>query len=317
MALFGLSCEFLGSQRGNRYCNGISMQQIPNTNLVAVDGGGSNCRFALSRDGTRIELQRGPANVTTDFDAAISTLREGLAQLAEMAGLPVSALHECHGYLGLAGVVDATLGRKVASALGFENFTVEDDRRSAVVGALGAGDGTVVGIGTGSFLARQKDGEITLLGGWGFPLGDEASGADLGRALLRRILHVIDGLATPTALTSDVLADLGGSAANIVAFASGSTPSDFARLAPRIVAAANAGDAAGHALMDEGAAYIMRAADRLGWGPGEPLCLIGGLAPHYAPFLPQAATASLVERKGTALDGALELAARSVKSETR
>ncbi|MEJ2036929.1 MAG: BadF/BadG/BcrA/BcrD ATPase family protein [Maritimibacter sp.] len=293
------------------------MQQNPNTNLIAVDGGGSTCRFALSRDGARIELQRGPANVTTDFDAAISTLREGLAQLAEMAGLPMSALHASYGYLGLAGVVDATVGRQVATALGYENFTVEYDRRSAVVGALGAGDGTVIGIGTGSFLARQQGGEITLLGGWGFPLGDEASGADLGRGLLRRILHGIDGLAAPTALTNDVLAELGGSAADIVAFASGGTPTDFARLAPKVVAAATAGDAAGRALMDEGAAYIMRAAGSLGWVPGEPLCLIGGLAPHYAPFLPQTAADSLVERKGTALDGALELAARRVKSETR
>ncbi len=293
------------------------MTKTPNTNLIAVDGGGSNCRFALYRNGTRIELQRGPANVTTDFDAAISTLRDGLTQLAATAGLPVSALHDYHGYLGLAGVVDAAAGRKVASALGFENFTVEDDRRSAVVGALGAEGGTVIGIGTGSFLARQKDGEIAFLGGWGFPLGDEASGADLARALLRRILHVTDGLAAPTALTNEVLADLGGAAADIVAFASRSTPSDFARLAPAIVAAAHAGDAAGRELMEQGAAYIMRAADSLGWVPGEPLCPIGGLASHYGPFLPPAAAASLVERKGTALDGALHLAARLAETEAR
>ena len=278
--------------------------------LIAVDGGGTRCRFALLRAGMRTKLQAGPANVSTDFDAAVATLRDGLDRLSEKAGLLPGEIDTAIGHLGLAGVVDARLGQRVARALGLRNAVVEDDRRSAVVGALGASDGTVMGVGTGSFLARQSGGKVTLLGGWGFRLGDEASGADLGRGLLRWILHAADGLVSATDLTNATLVELGGTPADVVAFAGGAAPSDFARLAPRIVEAAEAGDPAARALMQEGAAYLMRAAKALGWSAGEPLCPIGGLAPRYAPFLPSAATGSLVACKGTALDGALALAAR-------
>lgn len=278
--------------------------------LIAVDGGGTSCRFALLHAGARTDLQAGPANVSTDFDAAIATLRGGLDRLAGCVGLSAKEIRAASGHLGLAGVVDARLGQLVAQALGLRSAVVEDDRRSAVVGALGPGDGTVIGVGTGSFLARQVAGRVNLLGGWGFRLGDEASGADLGRGLLRCILHAADGLAPATKLTESILSELGGTPADVVAFAGRASPSDFAAFAPRIVAAAEAGDPAARALMEEGAAYLMRAAKTLGWSAGEPLCPIGGLAPRYAPFLPRAATESLVACKGTALDGALALASR-------
>jgi len=278
--------------------------------LIAVDGGGTSCRFALLHAGARTDLQAGPANVSTDFDAAIATLRDGLDRLAECAGLSAKEIRAASGHLGLAGVVDARLGQRVAKALGLRNAVVEDDRRSAVVGALGPADGTVMGVGTGSFLARQVASRVSLLGGWGFRLGDEASGADLGRGLLRRILHATDGLAPATGLTESTLSELGGTPADVVAFAGRASPSDFAVFAPRIVAAAEAGDPAARALMEEGAAYLMRATHALGWSAGEPLCPVGGLAPHYAAFLPRAAKGSLVACKGTAIDGALALAAR-------
>jgi len=286
------------------------MSDASTPTLIAVDGGGTKCLFALLRGGVRTELELGPANVSTDFDVAVITLRDGLERLARKAGAPLDGIRTCSGHLGLAGVVDARMGRKVAHALGLRNVVVEDDRRSAVVGALGSADGLVMGVGTGSFLARQVRGRVGLLGGWGFRLGDEASGADLGRKLLQRILHAVDGIAQPSDLTDTVLAELGGTPADIVTFAGGASPSDFARFAPRIVAAAQQGDAAARALMEEGAAYLMRAATALGWSAGEALCPIGGLAPHYVPFLPKAAADSLVACKGTALDGALQLAAR-------
>ncbi len=286
------------------------MSKHQNSPLIAVDGGGTSCRLVLLWDGARTDVQEGSANVATDFTSAIATLERGLAALAAAAGTTPDHLRTAPGYLGLAGVVDSRLARRVAQALAMPNIVVEDDRIAALTGALGETDGTVVGIGTGSFLARRAEGAVTLLGGWGFVLGDEASGADLGRQLLRRVLHVADGLAAPSDLTAAVLKDLGGTPADVVAFANEATPARFAAFAPRIVAAAQAGDSAGVDLMRSGAAYILRAAQALGWAPGEALCPIGGLAAHYADHLPQDAAASLVAKQGTALDGALRLAAQ-------
>jgi len=285
--------------------------------MIAVDGGGTSSRFALVWNGTRHELRQGPANVATDFDSAIATLQRGLSALAAAADIPLDRLRNVPGYLGLAGVVDPDTGRRVARAIAMPNVTVEDDRVAAVTGALGDRDGTVLGLGTGSFLARKRGQTIALLGGWGFTLGDEASGADLGRKLLRRVLHVADGLAEPGDLAATVLEELGGTPADIVAAANQAEPAWFAAFAPRIVEAARAGDPVGLELMHDGAAYLMRAASVLGWTPGEPLCPIGGLAAQYVQFLPPEAVDSLVQQRGTALDGALHLAARQQARRSR
>ena len=89
-------------------------------------------------------------------------------------------------------------------------------------------------------------------------------------------------------------------------FSLNSQPSDYARLARDVVAAAEAGDPLGARLMQEGAAYIRRALEVVGWKPSEALCLTGGLGPAYASWLER----PTVTAKGTALDGALALAAR-------
>ena len=79
-------------------------------------------------------------------------------------------------------------------------------------------------------------------------------------------------------------------------------------LHPRVIEAAKAGDRTGRRLMDDGANYLSRTMAKLGWQEREPLCLIGGVAPHYQGYLPEPMALSVVSAKGTALDGALQLA---------
>jgi hypothetical protein len=55
-------------------------------------------------------------------------------------------------------------------------------------GALGPGDGTVAAIGTGSFFGRRSGGAYRYLGGWGYQLGDEASGDVVVVILVRSAL---------------------------------------------------------------------------------------------------------------------------------
>ena len=275
--------------------------------LIGVDGGGTACRFALSHAGRRIDHRAGPANVYSDFQTALATLTDGLEALTAKSGL--ADLTGARLYLGLAGVTGPEMAAKVAAALPYPNIVVDDDRRSAVAGALGPRDGAVIGIGTGSFLARKAGGRVVLMGGWGFALGDEASGAWLGRRLLQYVLHAADGLAPETALSAAALRRHGGSPAGVVEFARDASPARYGSLAPEILQAAQAGDGAATAIMTEGAGYILRGLDRLGWRPGETLCPLGGVAAHYAAFLPSDVAGSFSQPEGSALDGALALAA--------
>lgn len=279
----------------------------PRTLIIGVDGGGTSCRAALIAKGLRHEVVLGPANVSTGFDAAIATVTEALGRLAGLAGLAPADLRAARAHLGLAGVMSETIAARVAAALPLVAATVTDDRPTTIAGALGGGDGAVAAIGTGSFVGRQLAEVITGAGGWGFYLGDQAAGAWLFRRCLEEVLLAVDGLAPMTGLCAAVLARHEGDAGAIVAFSLTARPADYAAQAREVVAAAEAGDGLGRRLMAEGADYIRRALTGLGWRRGEVLCLTGGLGPAYARWLD---LGPLTAAKGSALDGALTLAAR-------
>ncbi len=266
--------------------------------LFAVDGGGTSCRAALVVDGRRHEAAGGPANAASDFAGAVAALRALLSGLARDAGIGWAELAAGRGYLGLAGIMSPGDGDRLAQALDLPRARVADDQEAHVTGALGGQDGAVCAVGTGSFLGRQHGGAIRRIGGWGFLLGDQASGAWLGRRMLEQAWLARDGLTLRTPLLTQALTgDWADPAHQFRA-----RPADFAALAPRIAASP---DPAARALMAEGAAYLTAGLTALGWTVAEPLCLTGGLGPAYAALLPAS-----VPPKGTALDGGLILAGR-------
>ncbi len=275
--------------------------------LIGIDGGGTSCRATLlAGPDTRYDVVLGPANVSTDFDAALATINTALAQLAGQANISIATLATASAHLGLAGVMSTAIAARVAANLPFAQATVTDDRPTTIAGALGEVDGALSAIGTGSFIGRQVAGKIHGVGGWGFYIGDQASGAWLLRRCLEEVMLSVDGFAPHTDLSRAILKDHGDDPGQIVMFSLNSQPSDYARLAREVVTAAEAGDPLGARLMQEGAAYIRRALEVVGWQTSETLCLTGGLGPAYARWL----DLPTVTAKGTALDGALALAAR-------
>lgn len=280
---------------------------------IGVDGGGTACRAALVGARGRVEAAGGSANVS-DFDRAIGTITDTLARLFTAAGADSDTRARASLHLGLAGVTGPALAARVETALRAalpaRTITVSGDQTTTIAGALGAADGAVAGIGTGSFIGRQHGGRITSLGGHGFLLGDQASGAWLGKRLMQELLLAEDGITAHSDLTRAARDSHGGERAGVIAFALGARPADFARLAPQVVGAAQYGDAVGARLMREGADYILSALAALGWSGDEPLCLTGGLGPAYRDWLPETVARRLTAPRGTALDGALALAAR-------
>jgi len=283
----------------------VFMHESDIDGLIGIDGGGSTCRFALSWQGARHDLSLGAANAFSDRAGAIATLRDGIAGLAARAGLSDAELAAVRLHAGVAGIMTPEDATAVAALLPPRRARVTDDRPTTLRGALGGEDGALAAIGTGSFFGRQSGGRARCVGGWGLLLGDEASGAWLGRALLARTLHAVDGLCDRTPLIGTVLDDFAGSPPRLLMAARTYAPRDFGALAARIVAAAGQGDPAAQELMRDGARWIIRAITALGWQQGEPLCLTGGLGPHYAPYI----EVETMRPLGTALDGALALAA--------
>lgn len=291
------------------------MTGMSDTCLIGVDGGGTGCRVALVVNGRRYDTALGPANATTDQAGAVSTVAAGITSVLATAGLGQNGLRGARAQVGLAGIMskadaqamERDLRQKVGQ--GISEIRVCDDRETTVAGALGRDDGAVAGIGTGSFLARQVNGSSRFIGGWGLALGDEASGAWLGRCALAATLQVVDGFAERSALSDQILARF-GTPARIVAFVTERDPSEIGALAPLIVDAAKNQDSLGQSLMQNGARYIQRGFVALGRVPGQALCLTGGLGAAYVPWLEADIGADLRAPLGTALDGAVLMAGR-------
>lgn len=286
----------------------------PDPILIGIDGGGTSCRASLllGATGLRYDVVLGPANVSTDFDAALAAIRASLIKLASLANLSPYDIATAIAHVGLAGVMNTAIADRVAAALPCHHATVTDDRPTTIAGALGEQDGVVAAIGTGSFIGRQVAGKIHGVGGWGFYIGDQASGAWLLRRCLEEVMLAVDGFSPQTDLTRAILREHGDDPGQIVLFSLTSQPADYARLAREVVSAAEGGDPLGTRLMHEGAGYIRAAMGVVGWQKVEPLCLTGGLGPAYARWL----GIETVAAKGTALDGALALAARKAKGLT-
>lgn len=277
--------------------------------LIGIDGGGTTCRGAALYNGKRVTRAVPGANATSDFDGAVTAVRSVAQALAEALGLPMETIAQAPAYLGMAGVVDARVAERLRAALPFDRAVIEEDRRASVVDALGPGEGAVAVIGTGSFLARQAGGRMRFLGGYGLALGDEASGAWLGREALAATLREAEGWGAGSDLTRGLWDEMGGRS-GIIAFAARARSRDLAELAPGVVAAAEGGDAQASDIVTRGADYIAEALAALGWQLGEDLCLTGGLGRVYASALPTAMRAALSKPQGAAPDGALALAAR-------
>jgi glucosamine kinase len=274
---------------------------------LGVDGGGSGCRAAVA-DGAGRVLGRGEAasaNIWTDPEGARGNIIAAARAALDAAGR--GDLGELNAVLGLAGANVPQAAARLVARLPFARARIESDALVALKGALGDDDGITAALGTGSVFGVQRSGEVRMIGGWGFQLGDQGSGARMGRALLEAALLAHDGLADMAPVLRAVLAEHGGPAA-LVAFGQTASPADFARLAPRIVAAAAAADPAAAAILDAAEADVTRAIDRLMADGPVPLCFLGGLGRMFAARLAGRYAGLIREPRGTGLDGALLLA---------
>ena len=294
------------------------MTDAPPDLLIAVDGGGTGCRAAVGTAAAGImgRAEGGRANIGTDPAATLTHVRAAVEAAALSAGLSPEALREATAYIGLAGMEAARDAARLHTALPYRRIIAEDDRPACVLGALGAGEpGWVLAIGTGTIVAATDGQNCRYVGSWGFHLADQGSGAWLGRAGLDRALQCHDGLLPHSDLSRALMARFDGDPGALTAFSLTAQPGDYAVFAPQVIAAAAAGDPLARPLMEEGAAYYCRALKALGFVPGDPLCLTGGIGPHYADFLPADHLAGRVMSRGSALDGAFQLAVRAARTE--
>jgi N-acetylglucosamine kinase-like BadF-type ATPase len=139
------------------------------------------------------------------------------------------------------GLLEAVAGKGLA-----ERVVVVSDARAALSAAVLGDRGVVVISGTGSVAyGINERGKTSRSGGWGWLLGDEGSGYDIGRKALSAALRAGDGRGDPNALTDRLrtwfgIQDLGDLVD--LAYVKGLRVNDIAALTGLVADAAKEGD---------------------------------------------------------------------------
>lgn len=249
---------------------------------LGVDGGGTNCRVRLADEtlATLAEVKAGRSNLQIDDgEPAWKAISDGTRDVFAAAGIDYSETANTYACFGMAGGrMHSAREAFAARPWPFAGVKVFDDIDIAHAGALGGEDGAVIIVGTGSAALAMVAGQRYQAGGWGFQIGDQMSGAILGRELVRYSVEAEDGLVEASPLTRAVIDALGGDNQAVMSwsFATdmdlkiisrdgtegcddaliGRAPAEFGRLMPLFIEHFDKGDPVARKLMDLQLSYV-------------------------------------------------------------
>lgn len=280
---------------------------------LGVDGGGTNCRVRLADENlqTLAEVTNGRSNLQIDAgEPAFKAISEGTRDVFRAAGIDYAQAANTYACFGMAGGrMDSARASFAARPWPFAGVKVYDDIDIAHAGALGGGDGGVIIVGTGSAAMSIVNGQRYQAGGWGFQIGDQMSGAILGRELARYSVEAEDGLVPSSPLTRAVIAQLGGNnqTAMTWSFATdmdlrvisrdgtegcddaliGRAPAEYGRLMPLFFQYFEQGDPVAKKLMDIELGFIDTYVRWFKGHNAQVLAIVGGLGARLFPILKQ------------------------------
>ncbi len=258
--------------------------------FLGVDGGGTNCRIRLADANlnTLAEARGGRSNLQLQGgDPAYASIQQGTSQVFALAGIDYAETADTHACFGMAG------GRLPSARDSFSvrdwpfgKLTVYDDIDIARAGAHEGEDGAVIIAGTGSAGLAVVDGDRFQVGGWGFFIGDQMSGAILGRELVRYAVEATDGLRQGSPLTERVIAELGGDLNAVMAWSfAGRQPADYGALMPLLMEYFESDDPVAHEMIEIELGYIDRYVDYFKSCGAKRLAIAGGFGQRLMPLL--------------------------------
>jgi glucosamine kinase len=287
--------------------------------LIGVDGGGTGTRVLLA-NARGVELAQaasGASGLALGVERAWTAIGAAVIEAFENAGLALD-WSRCVLGCGLAGVNNREwLTAFEAQAPRVAALAVESDAYTTLVGAHGGAAGVIVALGTGSIAAvLAEDGSCRIAGGYGFPSGDEASGAWLG---LRAIVHAqraLDGRAAADAFSDALLAQTGaGDRDSLVVWLCAANQTAYASLAPVVLEHRTHPVAA--ALLAQAGIDIAQLIDALDPEGGLPVALCGGLGEPMSAYVPASHRGRLRLPQADSVRGALALARRAAAQTTQ
>jgi glucosamine kinase len=278
---------------------------------LGIDAGGSNCRARLiDANGHVIGTgSGGTANARIGLDPLYATLRAVSDRAIAQAGLTADQVATVRAGMGIAGISRPGVRDALRDfAFPFASVAYETDAFIANLGAHGGADGAILILGTGSIAQVRAEGRDFTIGGYGFPISDEGSGAALGLSAMRHALRALDGRSQATPLSRAVTARFDHDTAQAIAWMDGASPRDYGSFSPLVMDYAEAGDVIALSIVEDAVQHVERFIETI-FARGATRCtLMGGLAPRLTPWLRARTVDRISPALGDALDGALLLA---------
>lgn len=279
------------------------------TVIVAVDGGGSSCRLAaFDKSGrmlNRVTVQ-GHASLSRGAAQAWSNIDGGLQELRQMLQYPTDWLPD-RLLMGLAGSLQETRRSDFLALLPDAlPHTLVTDGHAQLLGASGGQPGICLAIGTGSVLHwLDEQGESGMVGGWGYPVGDEGSGAWFGMRLVQLYLWHVDGRRQSGSLIEALAGHLGRSVSDIQQWSTQTQSGVMAQLAPLVFEHAARGDTLALSVLDEGLEHALALLELA--PPSLPVHVVGGIGEQMQDRLSERLGDRLQAARGDALQGLWQL----------
>lgn len=282
------------------------------TNWVAVcDGGASGSRYALYNEHGDVVARHkaGPASLTLSVEKTWLTIEAALkrmmASISDSVGdVPVIPQRIV---LGLAGSLQqsqrSSFLRAIPSNIDASLYT---DGYAQLIGASGGRPGTCLSAGTGTVIHWLDESNAHhMAGGWGFPTGDDGSGAWLGMQLLNDFLWHRDGERLADASATDLFSALesstGPTTSELQQWSTCAESTRLATLVPMLAEFAADGNPYAESLVARGVQQCARLINLA--PPSLPLYVVGGLATLYADGLQASFGERMKTPEGDSLSG--------------
>jgi glucosamine kinase len=278
---------------------------------LGIDAGGTRTRARLVSDsGTTLGVgEGGPANTRIGVENALREVEHASADAVESAGLSAAEVGSIRAGLGIAGLNRrGALEALKAHSFPFASIAFASDAAIACIGAHAGEDGGVVIVGTGSIGFARVAGEAITVGGYGFPISDEGSGADLGRRAIQESLWARDRRTAHSPMTEAILEKFSDSAGEIVTWMDTATATDYAVFSPMVMEHASRGDPVAEPIVQDAARSVDRLIRALFERGAPHCCLMGGVSEVLYDWLAPGLRKRLRTPLGDSLDGAVLLA---------
>ncbi|RMF55801.1 MAG: hypothetical protein D6748_14705 [Calditrichaeota bacterium] len=254
---------------------------------IGVDGGGSKTTSILTDlQGNVIRTARhGPGNIAVlDRGSIAQLIRRVINDLLQGENIE-QVRWTTFAFAGAGRSKEKEIAGEIIKGAGIKHFNIMTDAEILYYSIFGDEAGILISAGTGSIcLIKDENNQFQQIGGWGYLLGDEGGGFDIGHQAIRKAINEMDIGEPPSLLTKELLSFYGLQRVDeliSITYSSHNPQRLVASCAKLVCDLAEKGEPNAEAIVDSAATALlnlaMKALEHPHFGPQTRIALVGSI----------------------------------------